>query len=410
MPHPAVMPRTRTHPDPGLAHPSSALRRWTLLAFALGVLVIAVAMLAAPAAAQGDADPPGAQAVGDGVVPGPGEAVAYFAGGCFWCTEADFEKLEGVLDVRSGYMGGHVAAPTYEQVVREDTGHREAVEVRFDPARVTYQQLLDAFWRMHDPSDAGGSFVDRGFSYSSAIFTVDADQRALATASREALEASGKFAAPIATAIEDAGPFWLAEAYHQDYYATNPTRYGFYRAASGRDRFIERVWADDATVYAAGAVERPAWFLGVPSDAELRASLDALTYRVVRQDGTERAFSHPYDALYDPGIYVDVISGEPLFSSLDKFDSGSGWPSFTRPIDDRHVATRPDRSLFVVRTEVRSALADAHLGHVFDDGPAPTGERWCINGVALRFVPLADMEAEGYGAYLAPFEAAGLLD
>jgi methionine-S-sulfoxide reductase len=193
---------------------------------------------------------PTAQAAGDGVVPGPGEAVAYFAGGCFWCTEADFEKLSGVLDVRSGFMGGHVPEPTYEAVVREDTGHREVVEVRYDPATVTYQQLLDAFWRMHDPTDAGGSFVDRGFSYSSAIYVVDDAQRTLAEGSKAALDASGKFDAPVATEIADAGPFWLAEDYHQDYYATNTIRYGYYRTASGRDRFIARVWADDTTVYA----------------------------------------------------------------------------------------------------------------------------------------------------------------
>jgi peptide methionine sulfoxide reductase msrA/msrB len=345
-----------------------------------------------------------ADGTGDGAAPVAGEAVAYFAAGCFWCVEADFEKLPGVLDVRSGFMGGHVEDPTYEQVVRESTGHREVAEVRFDPEIIAYQDLLAAFWRMHDPTDAGGSFVDRGHSYTSAIYVVDDAQRAQAEASFVALATSGKFDEPLATEVADAGAFWLAEDYHQDYARLNPVRYGYYRDASGRDRFIEATWSEDDPILSGAMADPPAWFKGVPSDDELRASLDPLAYRVVREDATERAFSHPYDDFYEPGLYVDVISGEPLFSSTDKFDSGSGWPSFTKPIDDVHVVTRPDRSFFTVRTEARSRLSDAHLGHVFDDGPAPTGQRWCINGVALRFVPLADLEAEGYGAYLSLFE------
>lgn len=367
--------------------------------------------------AQGDA--PGGRAApaavtapsaGDFVLPGPGQAVAYFAAGCFWCTESRFEKLPGVLDVRSGYMGGDVEQPTYEQVVRGGTGHRETVEVLFDPDLISYQQLLDAFWRMHDPSDPGGAFVDRGHAYTSAIYPVDDEQARLARGSRDALDAAAKFDRPIATTIVAADAFWLAEEYHQNFARLNPVRYGYYAAASGRIQFIERVWDGDETVYALDGdaeAERPAWWRPIPSDADLRATLDPLAYRVVRQDATERAFSHPYDALYDDGIYVDVISGEPLFSSLDKYDSGSGWPSFTRPIDPGFVVTQPDRTLWIVRTEVRSNYGDAHLGHVFDDGPDPTGQRWCINGVALRFVPLADMEAEGYGDWLHLFDGAG---
>lgn len=380
--------------------------------------VLSVPLLLGRAPAQSEAPTTASTVLGDQRTPGDGEAVAYFAGGCFWCIESRFRAIDGVIDARSGYMGGDLANPTYEQVVCGVGGHRESVEVLFDPSVVSYQQLLDAFWRMHDPSDPGGSFVDRGHAYTSAIYTVDEGQWRLANGSKAALEASGKFDRPIATSIELAGPFWVAEAYHQDFAARNPVRYGYYAAASGRTTFIERVWASDTTVYAlpeggadgaalgsaatvaALGVERPAWWREVPSDAELRATLDSLTYRVVRQDGTERAFSHPYDALYEDGIYVDILSGEPLFSSTHKYDSGSGWPSFWQPIDPEFIVTKPDRTLWMVRTEVRSRFGDAHLGHVFDDGPAPSGQRWCINGVALRFVPLSEMAAEGYADFL----------
>ena len=367
----------------------------------LAVVLLAVVALATFIAVRGPATEaaPNLHAVHVSE-PEPAEvAVAYFAGGCFWCTESRMERVQGVVEVISGFMGGDVPNPSYEEVVRGGTGHREVVEVRYDPARVEYQALLDAFWRLHDPSDAGGSFVDRGFIYTSAIYVVDDEHRLLAEGSLAALEASGKFDEPIATVIEDAGPFYRAEDYHQDFAANNPLRYTAYSAASGRDRFIAVTWDGDRTVYQQPEL-LPSWFSQHPGDDALRAALDDLTFRVTQRDGTERAFSHPYDSLYDAGIYVDVVSGEPLFSSRDKYDSGSGWPSFTRPIDARYVTLHDDRSLFAVRTEVRSRYGGSHLGHVFDDGPDPTGQRWCINGVALRFVPLEAMEAEGYGAYL----------
>jgi len=310
--------------------------------------------------------------------------LATFAGGCFWCMVAPFEEMEGIEHVVSGYTGGHKENPTYKEVCSETTGHYEAVQITFDPSKISYKKLLDIYWKQIDPTDSGGQFHDRGQSYQTVIFYHDDEQRELAEVSKNSLNTSGRFQVPIVTKILPAKEFYPAEEYHQNYHNKNSFRYELYKQGSGRDTFIKKYWSKD--------------------NEKLRDILTTIQFHVTQENGTEPPFKNEYWDNKQEGVYVDIVSGEPLFSSKDQYDSGCGWPSFTKPIFQSLIKEKIDLSHNMTRTEIRSKEADSHLGHVFDDGPGPSGLRYCINSAALKFIPKEDLEQEGYKDLLVLFE------
>ena len=325
---------------------------------------------------------------------------AIFAGGCFWCLDEIFAHTNGVVETKVGYTGGYLYNPSYEKVCFGHTGHYEAVKVVFDKNQISYERLLEVFWKNIDPTNRDGQFCDVGKQYETAIFCLNDRQRLLAQKSKERLEKSKIFKNKIVTEILDADKFYEAENYHQDYYKKCPIHYSEYKKFSGRKAFEKQTWPLNSCFRL--FPEKQEYWVGYkkPETETLKRILTPQQFYVMYKNATERAFDNEYADNKEDGIYVDRISGEPLFCSMDKFDSNTGWPSFTQPLEHENIVELADFSYSMERIEVRSRYADSHLGHLFKNEPTSTGLRYCINSASLRFIEKNSLMSCGYGYYL----------
>lgn len=294
-----------------------------------------------------------------------------FAGGCFWCMEKTFDKIPGVLSTTSGYCGGIKENPTYREVCGENTGHYEALKVEYDDEKIAFKSLVDIYFRNIDPTDPEGQFNDKGPSYQTAVFYFDEYQKKVVEDKIQEIKDSHLFKQPVVTKVLPEKTFYPAEEYHQKYYIKNPEHYSSYYIGSGRYNTCKIKWDKNP--------ER-----GKNSNLDK----NSLEYIVTQEDGTEPPFDNKYNDFFEDGIYVDITTNEPLFSSKDKFKCSCGWPAFSKPINNNSTYTRLDLSHNMKRTEVRSLSSNNHLGHVFDDGPEELGGlRYCINSAAIKFIP-----------------------
>ena len=326
----------------------------------------------------------------------------YLAGGCFWGTEHFLSLVHGVIEAEVGYANSKVPDPTYREVCTGKTGAAETVKVIYDPREVSLPFLLNLYYKTIDPTSLNKQGNDRGTQYRTGIYYTDPAERPVIEKSLEALQKN--YNKPLAIEVGPLQNFYPAEDYHQDYLDKNPGGYchinpGLFKLAKEvRDTTLlnrEAQASVDSATTPTNSLER---HYTKPSDNELRKKLTALQYEVTQNAATERPYSNEYNKEFRPGIYVDIVTGEPLFLSTDKFESGCGWPAFSKPISPELIKGYRDLSHGMDRIEVRSKSGDSHLGHVFNDGPIEKGGlRYCINSASLRFIPLADMQKEGYG-------------
>lgn len=306
----------------------------------------------------------------------------YLAGGCFWGIEAYFSKLPGIVSAVSGYANGSTLNPSYEEICSGKTGFAETVFIQYAPLEISLEKILNHFFEIINPTTLNSQGNDTGTQYRSGVYYDDENDKAAIL--RVLRGEAKKYAVPVVTEVKKIENFYPAEEYHQKYLEKNP--YGYCHIDMSKVKKYRR--------------------FKKPQEKEIKAKLNHIQYNITQESGTEMPYTGKYDNLFEDGIYVDIVTGEPLFSSADKYDSGCGWPAFSKPIEKRSVVEIHDDSHGMIRTEVRSDIGNSHLGHVFEDGPKDKGGlRYCINSAALRFIPLKDMEKEGYGDYLYLFKS-----